>query len=109
ICDSFVTSQTDEYAAPPAARISSQTSEAFLMSRISIFAPSAASRIAAARPSPLAAPETTATRSFKRLIFSPLYFSSFRNQTISHKSEDALRPGGTLDISRWWNHRKCAD
>jgi hypothetical protein len=23
-----------------------------------------------------------------------------------HKSEDALRPGGTLDISRWWNHRK---
>src|SRR5262249_33668422 len=42
----------DEYATPPAARISSQTSEAFLMSRISIFAPSAARRIAAARPSP---------------------------------------------------------
>src|SRR5262249_12940003 len=59
----------DEYATPPAARISSQTSEAFLMSRISIFAPRAASRIAAARPSPAAALDTTAIRSFKRLFF----------------------------------------
>src|SRR5262245_3639275 len=109
----------DEYAAPPAARISSQTSEALLMSRISIFAPSAARRIAAARPSPLAAPETTAIRSVKRLIilapfltflscFSFLFlfpsslscFSSLLlfpgTQTIwlSHKLEDALRPGG---------------
>src|SRR5262245_43229198 len=28
---------------------------------------------------------------------------------LSHKSEDTLRPGGTLDISRWWNHRKHVD
>src|SRR5262245_36488800 len=28
---------------------------------------------------------------------------------LSHKSQDTLRPGGTLDISRWWNHRKHAD
>src|SRR5262245_58327308 len=70
LCASFVTSQIDEYATPSAARISSQTSEASLMSRISIFAPSAARRTAAARPSPAAAPETTAIRSFKRLILS---------------------------------------
>src|SRR5262245_29049924 len=63
-----------ECAAPPVARISSQTSEASLMSRISTFAPSAARRIAAARPSPSAAPETIATRSFKRIMFL-LFFS----------------------------------
>src|SRR5262245_34224937 len=74
ICASFVTSQMDECATPPAARISSQTSVAFLMSRISIFPPSAARRTAAARPSPAAAPETIATRSFKRLIFLPFEF-----------------------------------
>src|SRR5262249_56381593 len=73
ICASFVTSQIDEYATPSAARIASQTSEASLMSRISIFAPSAARRIAAARPSPAAAPDTTATRSFNRLMFLPFF------------------------------------
>src|SRR5262245_50855011 len=116
ICASFVTSQIDEYATPPAARISSQTSEASLMSRISIFAPSAARRTAAARPSPAAAPETTAIRSFKRLILFPLPRSASwerRHPSLRHwfchKLEDALRPGGTLDISRWRNHRKRAN
>src|SRR5262245_50404372 len=81
ICISLVTSQEWAFASPPAERISSTTAEESWISRISIFAPSDANLSAAARPIPLAAPETMATRSFNRLILLflrivfPLYFS----------------------------------
>src|SRR5262245_31777021 len=76
-----------EVAFPPEISISLATAELSFRSRISITAPSLARRRAAARPSPPAAPVTTATRLSKRPGIGPLPPSHSSDYHLSRPSQ----------------------